>query len=75
MLVDMPDAVLRARIDDLLSSSLQTYRGLVVFLPLMMGCEFEAPLWPFGPLVLEQFDIFLIGLLDYWIIGLFVYNV
>jgi len=65
MLVDIPDAVLRAIIDDLLSSSLQTYRGLVVFLPLMRGCTLEYVLWPL-PVVLfelfEQFDMLFIYL-------------
>jgi hypothetical protein len=65
MLVDIPDAVLRAIIDDLLSSNLQTYRGFVVFFPLMRGCTLEYVLWPL-PVVLfelfEQFDMLFIYL-------------
>jgi hypothetical protein len=58
MLVDIPDAVLRAIIDDLLSSSLQTYRGLVVFLPLMRGCTLEYVLWLLWPLPVVLFELF-----------------
>ena len=40
-MVDIPDAAFRASMDDLLSSNLQTYLGLVEFLPLISDCVVE----------------------------------
>jgi hypothetical protein len=38
MFVDIPDAVFRASMDDLLSRSLHTYLGLLLFLSLISDC-------------------------------------
>jgi len=40
MFVDIPDAAFRANIEDLLSRSLHTYLGLLLFLSLISDC------WP-----------------------------
>ncbi len=38
MFVDIPDAAFRASIEDLLSRSLHTYLGLLLFLSLISDC-------------------------------------